>query len=116
MSRTLRPHTLHYRRRGAAVDRLNRQGHLFTTWLISRYSQLQTQINEIAALRRLVLALIIVVCVSLVVLTFTLYAANRREQTDAEIWQNAIIYKNSETREIPDIQKMPERRYVNEQI
>ncbi|HEX8234704.1 MAG TPA: hypothetical protein VF600_02010 [Abditibacteriaceae bacterium] len=69
-------------------------------------------------LRRLVFGLIAALCISLIVFAFALGAEHRREQTDAEIWQNAVIRDsdNSGTKELRDIQKMPERRYLNEQL
>ncbi len=118
MSRTLRPHTLHYRRRGAALDRINRRSRLFVLWLHAKYTHVQERFNELPALRRIVFALIAVLCVSLAALGVAIRAANPYQPTDAEIWHNTVIEKKPtrELKGLPDINRLPERRYLNEQI
>ena len=116
MSRSLRSHRLHYRRKGAALDRLNHAGRLFAQRLCSKYAVLQKQMNALPLLRRLILALMAILCVALVALAFAIRASNHRELSDAEIWHNAVRQNEADAKELPDIQKLPERRYVNEQI
>jgi hypothetical protein len=57
-----------------------------------------------------------ILSLSLVALAVTILAAQRRQQTEREIWQNAVVQKRSPARQIPNIQELPERRYINEQL
>jgi hypothetical protein len=116
MPRTVRRHRLRYRRRGAALDRLNRLDDRLETWLKVKYSRLPAHRSKVPALRRLVLALIVVLCISLLVLAIVLLATPQRKPTDNHIWNNDVIQKRSRAKPLPDIKKRPERRYINEQL
>jgi hypothetical protein len=85
-------------------------------WLAAKYLHALERFQEFPALRRIVCALIAVLCISLVALGVAIRTANSHQLTDAEIWHNTVIQKKSPAKEIPDIHKLPERRYLNEQI
>ncbi len=118
MSRTLRSHSLHYRRRGAVLDRINRRGRLFLLRLHAKYLRVQERLSEFPTLRRILFAVIAVLCISLVALGVAIRAANPYQPTDAEIWHNTVTEKKPtrDQKGLPDIHKMPERRYLNEQL
>jgi hypothetical protein len=91
---------------------------LFVLWLHAKYVSVRQRFNELPTLRRIVFALIAVLCVSLVALGVAVRAANPYQPTDAEIWHNIVTEKKPtrKLKTLPDINKLPERRYVNEQI
>ena len=72
--------------------------------------------NALPLLRRLILALMAILCVALVALALAIRASNHRQLSDAEIWHNAVRQNEADAKGLPNIQKLPERRYVNEQI
>jgi hypothetical protein len=84
--------------------------------MYAKYLHVQERLNALPTLRRIVFALIAVLCVSLVVIGVAIRAANRHQPTDAEIWQNTVIQKKAPAKGLPDIHKLPERRYLNEQL